>query len=141
MNNHLNQRGWPGGVERASASIRTRVRTAGQAIGNWSEQRDIEDGEAKGSKEQTVGFSVKNAVLFPPEVEKGRASLSPLLAEVEVTLDNEAYEELTLVSGTEAHSRKSSSKAQESRSRRSRSSTGDRGVVPEIAEQLRRSRS
>ena len=28
-----------------------------------------------------------------------RASLSPLLAEVEVTLDNEAYEELTLVSG------------------------------------------
>ncbi|KAL0750113.1 hypothetical protein Bca101_032116 [Brassica carinata] len=39
---------------------------------NWSEQRDIEDGEAKGSKEQTVGFSVKNAVLFPPEVEKGR---------------------------------------------------------------------
>ncbi|KAH0906414.1 hypothetical protein HID58_038241, partial [Brassica napus] len=39
---------------------------------NWSEQRDVEDGEAKGSKEQTVGFSVKNAVLFPPEVEKGR---------------------------------------------------------------------
>ncbi|KAG2260593.1 hypothetical protein Bca52824_079887 [Brassica carinata] len=29
-----NQRGWPGGVERASVSIRTRVRTAGQAIGS-----------------------------------------------------------------------------------------------------------
>ncbi|KAF2535516.1 hypothetical protein F2Q68_00021852 [Brassica cretica] len=28
------ERGWPGGVERASASIRTRVRTAGQAIGD-----------------------------------------------------------------------------------------------------------
>uniref|UniRef100_A0A0D3BXW1 Receptor-like serine/threonine-protein kinase n=1 Tax=Brassica oleracea var. oleracea TaxID=109376 RepID=A0A0D3BXW1_BRAOL len=27
------ERGWPGGVERAPASIRTRVRTAGQAIG------------------------------------------------------------------------------------------------------------
>jgi hypothetical protein len=37
----------------------------------WSEQRDAEDGEAKGNQEQTVGFSVKNAVLFPPEVEKG----------------------------------------------------------------------
>uniref|UniRef100_A0A0D3C348 Uncharacterized protein n=1 Tax=Brassica oleracea var. oleracea TaxID=109376 RepID=A0A0D3C348_BRAOL len=41
-----NQRGWPGGVERASASIRTRVRTAGQAIGyliphstKWSASR------------------------------------------------------------------------------------------------------
>ncbi|CAA7049126.1 unnamed protein product [Microthlaspi erraticum] len=38
---------------------------------NWSEQRDAADGEAKGNQEQTVGFSVKNAVLFPPEVEKG----------------------------------------------------------------------
>ncbi|EOA13386.1 hypothetical protein CARUB_v10026428mg [Capsella rubella] len=37
----------------------------------WSEQRDAADGEAKGNREQTVGFSVKNAVLFPPEVEKG----------------------------------------------------------------------
>ncbi|XP_010520930.1 PREDICTED: uncharacterized calcium-binding protein At1g02270-like isoform X2 [Tarenaya hassleriana] len=44
----------------------------------WSEQRDEisggdeRDGERKkGNEEQTIGFSVKNAVLFPPEVEKG----------------------------------------------------------------------
>ncbi|XP_010555752.1 PREDICTED: uncharacterized calcium-binding protein At1g02270-like [Tarenaya hassleriana] len=42
----------------------------------WSEQRDetgrdTREGEAKGSEEETIGFSVKNAVLFPPEVEKG----------------------------------------------------------------------
>lgn len=42
-----------------------------------SEQRDeysdeIQDGGPKDSKQQTIGFSVKNAVLFPPEVEKGR---------------------------------------------------------------------
>ncbi|XP_031380111.1 uncharacterized calcium-binding protein At1g02270 isoform X2 [Punica granatum] len=41
----------------------------------WSEQRSeecdkLEDG--KGDRKQTIGFSVKNAVLFPPEVEKGR---------------------------------------------------------------------
>ncbi|XP_054788697.1 uncharacterized calcium-binding protein At1g02270 isoform X3 [Prosopis cineraria] len=32
------------------------------------EHKDVSDGQ----REQTVGFSVKNAVLFPPEVEKGR---------------------------------------------------------------------
>lgn len=43
-----------------------------------SEQRDeysdeVQDGGPKESKQQqTIGFSVKNAVLFPPEVEKGR---------------------------------------------------------------------
>ncbi|OMO97754.1 Endonuclease/exonuclease/phosphatase [Corchorus olitorius] len=43
---------------------------------SWSEQRDehsnneVQDGHYK--KEQAIGFSVKNAVLFPPEVEKGR---------------------------------------------------------------------
>lgn len=43
----------------------------------WSEQRDeisneVTDGVVKVSQQQTIGFSVKNAVLFPPEVEKGR---------------------------------------------------------------------
>ncbi|KAH9724477.1 EF-hand domain-containing protein [Citrus sinensis] len=43
----------------------------------WSDQRndlndEDEDGFVKSSLEQTIGFSVKNAVLFPPEVEKGR---------------------------------------------------------------------
>ncbi|WZZ63622.1 hypothetical protein YC2023_074992 [Brassica napus] len=42
---------------------------------------------------------------------------------------------------TEVHSKQSSSKAKESRSQRSRSSPGDRGVVPEITELLRRSQS
>ncbi|XP_041012727.1 uncharacterized calcium-binding protein At1g02270 isoform X2 [Juglans microcarpa x Juglans regia] len=42
-----------------------------------SDQRDennneVRDGDRKGIKEQTIGFSIKNAVLFPPEVEKGR---------------------------------------------------------------------
>ncbi|KAB2596908.1 calcium-binding protein [Pyrus ussuriensis x Pyrus communis] len=40
-----------------------------------SEQKDESgsdrDGDSKGIQEQTIGFSVKNAVLFPPEVEKG----------------------------------------------------------------------
>ncbi|CAB4302126.1 unnamed protein product [Prunus armeniaca] len=40
-----------------------------------SEQRDESgndsDSGSKGNQEQTIGFSVKNAVLFPPEVEKG----------------------------------------------------------------------
>lgn len=38
-----------------------------------SEQKDdgILDDDHKGGKEQTIGFSVENAVLFPPEVEKG----------------------------------------------------------------------
>ena len=41
----------------------------------WSEQRDetsngVQEGVRNGT-EQTVGFSVKNAVLFPTEVEKG----------------------------------------------------------------------
>ncbi|KAF5731319.1 hypothetical protein HS088_TW19G00927 [Tripterygium wilfordii] len=44
---------------------------------SWSEQRDetineVQDNVMKGNQVQTVGFSVKNAVLFPPEVEKGR---------------------------------------------------------------------
>ncbi|KAL5568058.1 hypothetical protein UlMin_024633 [Ulmus minor] len=33
---------------------------------------EIQDGDSKGNRTQTIGFSVKNAVLFPPEVEKGR---------------------------------------------------------------------
>ncbi|XP_031253552.1 uncharacterized calcium-binding protein At1g02270 isoform X1 [Pistacia vera] len=42
-----------------------------------SDQRDetgneVREGVVKGNQEQTIGFSVKNAVLFPPEVEKGR---------------------------------------------------------------------
>lgn len=42
-----------------------------------SDQRDennneVRDGDRKGIQEQTIGFSIKNAVLFPPEVEKGR---------------------------------------------------------------------
>ncbi|XP_062119938.1 uncharacterized calcium-binding protein At1g02270 isoform X2 [Humulus lupulus] len=43
-----------------------------------SEQRDeyseevVQEDGMKDSKQQTIGFSVKNAVLFPPEVEKGR---------------------------------------------------------------------
>nr|XP_034899788.1 uncharacterized calcium-binding protein At1g02270-like isoform X2 [Populus alba] len=39
----------------------------------WSEQKDdeIQDDNLKGREEQTIGFSVENAVLFPPEVEKG----------------------------------------------------------------------
>ncbi|KAG5233633.1 calcium-binding protein [Salix suchowensis] len=39
----------------------------------WSEQKDdvIQDDSPKGREEQTIGFSVENAVLFPPEVEKG----------------------------------------------------------------------
>lgn len=42
-----------------------------------SDQRDeigdkVLEGVVKGNQEQTIGFSVKNAVLFPPEVEKGR---------------------------------------------------------------------
>jgi hypothetical protein len=41
-----------------------------------SEQRDENSNErgggSKGIQEQTIGFSVKNAVFFPPEVEKGR---------------------------------------------------------------------
>ncbi|CBI23107.3 hypothetical protein AAG906_007088 [Vitis piasezkii] len=42
----------------------------------WSQQRDENINEAwdevmKGPKEQAIGFSVKNAVLFPSEVEKG----------------------------------------------------------------------
>ncbi|EOY23736.1 hypothetical protein QUC31_008415 [Theobroma cacao] len=36
----------------------------------WSEHRD--SNESVDGKEQAIGFSVKNAVLFPPEVEKGR---------------------------------------------------------------------
>ncbi|KAH9724473.1 EF-hand domain-containing protein [Citrus sinensis] len=47
----------------------------------WSDQRndlndEDEDGFVKSSLEQTIGFSVKNAVLFPPEVEKGRKNIS-----------------------------------------------------------------
>ncbi|KAK3404185.1 hypothetical protein EUGRSUZ_K00047 [Eucalyptus grandis] len=41
----------------------------------WSEQRTEEKSkfqDGKGCQKQTIGFSVKNAVLFPPEVEKGR---------------------------------------------------------------------
>lgn len=43
----------------------------------WSELRDeasndAQDGDPKGRQEQTIGFSVENAVLFPAEVEKGR---------------------------------------------------------------------
>ncbi|KAH7543702.1 hypothetical protein JRO89_XS15G0002900 [Xanthoceras sorbifolium] len=43
----------------------------------WSDQRDeisneVQDGGIKGNQEQTIGLSVENAVLFPPEVEKGR---------------------------------------------------------------------
>lgn len=42
----------------------------------WADQRDEfsnedENGVVTGSQDQTIGFSVKNAVLFPPEVEKG----------------------------------------------------------------------
>lgn len=42
-----------------------------------SDQRDeigneVREGVLKGNQEQTIGFSVKNAVLFPPEAEKGR---------------------------------------------------------------------
>lgn len=43
----------------------------------WSEQREEHSNEGKGKagaeyrKEKAIGFSVKNAVLFPPEVEKG----------------------------------------------------------------------
>lgn len=42
-----------------------------------SEQGDehvsmVQDGSSKDNKQQTIGFSIKNAVLFPPEVEKGR---------------------------------------------------------------------
>jgi hypothetical protein len=42
-----------------------------------SEQRDeisneVRDDGSKEIQEQTIGFSIKNAVLFPPEVEKGR---------------------------------------------------------------------
>ena len=43
-----------------------------------SDQRDNnnnEDGNrdnTNANREQTIGFSVKNAVLFPPEAEKGR---------------------------------------------------------------------
>ncbi|XWS61442.1 hypothetical protein CRYUN_Cryun07bG0126000 [Craigia yunnanensis] len=43
----------------------------------WSEQRDEHSNEsqdravAEYRQEQAIGFSVKNAVLFPPEVEKG----------------------------------------------------------------------
>ncbi|KAJ7965213.1 Calcium-binding endonuclease/exonuclease/phosphatase family [Quillaja saponaria] len=42
-----------------------------------SEQKDVNGNEIRndgsnGNQEQTIGFSVKNAVLFPPEVEKGR---------------------------------------------------------------------
>ncbi|XP_044485922.1 uncharacterized calcium-binding protein At1g02270 [Mangifera indica] len=33
---------------------------------------EVREGVVKGNQEQTIGFSVKNAVLFPPEVEKGR---------------------------------------------------------------------
>ena len=36
-----------------------------------SEQREEISHEARGIQEQTIGFSIKNAVLFPPEVEKG----------------------------------------------------------------------
>jgi hypothetical protein len=39
-----------------------------------SDQKDndgILDDDHKGGEEQTIGFSVENAVLFPPEVEKG----------------------------------------------------------------------
>ncbi|XP_039161408.1 uncharacterized calcium-binding protein At1g02270 isoform X1 [Eucalyptus grandis] len=42
---------------------------------SWSEQRTEEKSkfqDGKGCQKQTIGFSVKNAVLFPPEVEKGR---------------------------------------------------------------------
>ncbi|CAN6915048.1 hypothetical protein Bca4012_088227 [Brassica carinata] len=41
-------------------------------IGNLTlcEQRDTQDKEANGNQEQAVGFSVKNTVLFPSEVEK-----------------------------------------------------------------------
>ncbi|PNX97254.1 putative calcium-binding protein [Trifolium pratense] len=41
----------------------------------WSSDDENKDKEQDGSndvQEQTIGFSVKNAVLFPPEVEKGR---------------------------------------------------------------------
>lgn len=42
-----------------------------------SEQSDessneVLDAGSKVFQEQTIGFSIKNAVLFPPEVEKGR---------------------------------------------------------------------
>jgi hypothetical protein len=42
-----------------------------------SEQRDeisneVRDDGSKEIQEQTIGFSIKNAVLFPSEVEKGR---------------------------------------------------------------------
>lgn len=33
---------------------------------------EVQDNGSKDSKHQTIGFSIKNAVLFPPEVEKGR---------------------------------------------------------------------
>lgn len=43
----------------------------------WLKKKDeisgeIDDSKLEGHREQTIGFSVKNAVLFPPEVEKGR---------------------------------------------------------------------
>ncbi|KAG2708704.1 hypothetical protein I3843_05G185900 [Carya illinoinensis] len=34
--------------------------------------KEVRDGDTKVIQEQTIGFSIKNAVLFPPEVEKGR---------------------------------------------------------------------
>lgn len=33
---------------------------------------EVQENGSKDSKHQTIGFSIKNAVLFPPEVEKGR---------------------------------------------------------------------
>ncbi|XP_061364062.1 uncharacterized calcium-binding protein At1g02270-like isoform X2 [Gastrolobium bilobum] len=39
---------------------------------NYDQRDDNKNGEQYHVQEQTIGFSVKNAVLFPPEVEKGR---------------------------------------------------------------------
>ena len=56
-----------------------RIMALQQGIWNpaGSEQRDeisneVRDDGSKEIQEQTIGFSIKNAVLFPPEVEKGR---------------------------------------------------------------------
>ena len=42
---------------------------AGSEDGNEMVQGGV---ESKDTKQETIGFSIKNAVLFPPEVEKGR---------------------------------------------------------------------
>uniref|UniRef100_A0A7N0TCG6 EF-hand domain-containing protein n=1 Tax=Kalanchoe fedtschenkoi TaxID=63787 RepID=A0A7N0TCG6_KALFE len=48
-----------------------RIWNASSPEQGWEDENDIEEDGGDGEREQTVGFCVKNAVLFPAEAEKG----------------------------------------------------------------------